>query len=79
MTACSSCGKEVMWVITEASNKRMPLNPQLVMGGNVIVVDKADSRTPVVRVLKKAEVDPERAAYVSHFADCPGAATHRKR
>ena len=79
MSACSSCGAEVMWVITEASNKRMPVNPQMVMGGNVVVVDKGDSRTPVVRVLKKAEIDPERAAYVSHFATCESADRHRKK
>lgn len=78
MSACKSCGAPVKWARTEASNKPMPLDVQMVMGGNVIVVDRADTHAPIVRVLKKGEVDPERAAYQSHFVSCPERDQHRK-
>jgi len=39
---------------------------------------KPDDVAPFVRVLKKGEEIPEEARYVSHFATCPLARSHRR-
>lgn len=65
MATCSSCGAEILWVKT-AAGKSMPLS-----------VASRQKRYDLIAY------DPDEGAkqsetYLSHFADCPDAAKHRK-
>lgn len=77
MAACRSCGESIIWRTTPGG-KPMPLDPEPVDHGNVIVLD--DRRCRVVG--GAAAEDHKREGgelYVSHFATCPNANEHRKR
>jgi hypothetical protein len=81
MAACRSCEAEVRWVVVVASGKRMPLDPQPVADGNVVLL----SGNETVRVLSKAEAERRAAQpggpgplYKSHFATCPNGPAHRR-
>ena len=80
---CRSCFQPIRWVETE-NGKRMPLDPDPVPGGNVIIDREGVGQAPpVVRVLSSAGqtmigFDAELLTYVSHFATCPNAADHRR-
>lgn len=91
---CKSCGAP-LWFGRTLKGKRMPIDPTPVEGGNVIVdqdmrlLDKmaaafvGDTPPPEgvpVRVLRKDEAaDPDTPTYVSHFATCPAAQSHRRK
>lgn len=82
---CRSCHRPIRWAITSTTGVRMPLDPDAVATGNLVVVawlDRvlgAEVSTPVVAV-NAANVSPLTAyRYVSHFVTCPQAATHRRR
>lgn len=71
MSACRSCGARVRWVKT-VNGKPMPLDPQPSARGNIIVVDG---------IAKYVPVDDNATfgtRFVSHFATCPNAKSHRK-
>lgn len=70
---CHSCGAPIVWVHTEAG-KRMPIDPEPVDGGNLIL-DRRDG--PRVTVATEGNLPP--CGYVSHFATCPQAGKWRKR
>lgn len=75
MSRCRSCRAEVIWCVTPAG-KRMPVDAQPVEGGNLLLTT---DDPPVARV-----VDPDQLLiddgqrFVSHFATCPEADTHRR-
>lgn len=76
---CTTCGKLVVWAYT-TSGKRMPVDPEPVNGGNVVLV--TGNQQPEAQVLGAAEV-ARRAGlglrcHTSHFATCPQAAQHRR-
>lgn len=69
---CRSCGAAIRWVQMAKSGKKNPLDVLPAEKGNVAIggdglgyVVSNDDRTPPL--------------YVSHFATCPGAASHRKK
>lgn len=65
MSACRSCGSQVMWVRTVAG-KSMPLDPAPIDGGNVVLENGR------ARVVSKANPPPRDAKrYVSHHSTCP--------
>jgi len=64
---CRSCNAEILWCITPAG-RRMPLNAKAVTFF-VFVGAKDAQGNPIAET---------RQGYVSHFADCPNAAAHRK-
>jgi len=70
MSRCSSCGAEIMWSRTE-NNKAIPVNPEPVLGGNVIL----ECSGSLARVVTP---NPGVKLYVSHFTTCPHAREHRK-
>jgi len=84
---CRTCRAPIVWALTQKGN-REPLDFEPVADGNIEVVDwtrtpEEDEWTPVVRHLKKGELDvlpgfdvPDR--YKSHFATCSDPAKHRK-
>lgn len=84
MPECRSCNAPIFWGTTE-NGKREPVDLEPVDGGNIEVVSR--ERQPdgeiKIRHLKKGEAEsatlfepPPR--YVSHFATCPNARSHRK-
>jgi hypothetical protein len=81
MSVCQSCGASVTWVLTEATGKRMPLDPEPVDNGNLQIV-ASRSGGPVVRYVgqtpKGYVAAKDGPRYVSHFVTCPNAAQHRR-
>lgn len=81
MTVCKSCGATIIWIKT-AAGKSMPCDAEPLTyrtnpNGAAVIV------TPNGETLKAdLEERPEKATgigYISHFATCPNAATHRRR
>jgi hypothetical protein len=72
-SVCRSCGAPIRWAVTRATGARIPLNPEPVPGGNIVV-----EASGFVRVLGRGEEAPPGARFVSHFVTCPFAAAHRK-
>jgi hypothetical protein len=64
-------------VLTEAG-KRMPVDPEPVEGGNIMLTREQESSTgtPIAAYVTP---DPGVMRHVSHFATCPNAAQHRKQ
>lgn len=84
MARCRGCGAEILWALN-GSGKREPVDAEPIANGNIEIeetlVDGEGRRTPLIRHLKKGEIDtlfepPPR--YVSHFSSCPQAAKHRR-
>lgn len=80
MATCRSCGAPVYWASTEARDgkpaKSMPLDatddgaPLVVAAGNIVLLDDG----------KVARYVPTgKGSYVSHFATCKFAASHRRK
>lgn len=76
---CKTCQAPVVWG-TLPSGKRMPVDPEPVAGGNVVVVSGNDG--PELQVLNRDQVQKRRnlglRARTSHFATCPQAKAHRR-
>jgi hypothetical protein len=67
MANCRSCGAEILWVISKASGKAMPLDVPPEKRAIIVEVDKHG--IPVTEI---------REAYTSHFATCPQANDWRR-
>jgi hypothetical protein len=67
---CSSCGAEIVWMIT-TNGRPMPCDPKrltvVVPTGKILATARGDA--------PEAEV---KTAFISHWASCPNAAQHRK-
>ena len=82
MAFCKSCGKQIVWVKSEAG-KAIPCDAEKVMGertplgGDLVVTDNGT----VVRCKVGSCTDESKlvVGYISHFATCPHANRHRKR
>lgn len=82
---CRSCNAAIWFGLT-AKGRRMPLDPQPVDDGNVVIerVDavigmNAGVALPRVRVLRTDDiVGRDTPRYVSHFVTCPEAQSHRR-
>ena len=76
---CKSCHAPVWWAESE-NGKRMPVNPEPVEDGNVVVLRPGHGLAPpVVRVLGPGEMlldEPDR--FVSDFATCSRADEWRR-
>lgn len=82
MSACRSCGASVLWVETEATEKRksrrMPVDADengralTVANGNLVIVGRSGNGNPIVRYVKNGK-------HLSHFATCAHADEHRKK
>lgn len=83
-TRCRSCGAKVVFVLT-GNGKRMPLDASPRTDGGFFVFAPED---PAQALQALSVTSPDAAAaearaggrprFVSHFATCPHAATHRK-
>lgn len=69
---CRKCREEILWATTP-KGKAVPINPEIVHGGNVAL--EVDD----VGILKARVVRPagDVEAYVTHFTTCPAAAFFR--
>lgn len=78
MAHCSSCGRQIRWVVVAKSGKKMPIDMQPASDGNLIALGTSDSASglPFVMYASPSE-DVLRNRYKSHFATCPHAAAHR--
>lgn len=81
MAKCKSCGAEIIWLKT-AAGRNMPVDAEEVYfyadkdGKELFVTDNGV-------VVRGVQAEPNtiphpRIGYVSHFATCPNADTHRK-
>jgi hypothetical protein len=86
MSACSSCGAEIRWVLLRSKDgdpKPHPLDAKpSADSGNIGIVDTA-GREPIAEIVPKAQLALFGGAnaaprYTSHFATCPSAAQHRR-
>lgn len=76
---CRSCGAEIIWTVTDAGGKRMPVDAHATPNGNLALYFPDRGRGPVVsKTYGYHEADAEAPRYTSHFATCPKAAEHRK-
>ncbi len=74
MAKCKSCGATMLWTKTP-SGRNMPLDPDPVPDGNVILIDG------VAFPFHPDHKNPEHNSqprYKSHFATCAFASQHRK-
>lgn len=85
---CGGCGKPVIWTITAANNKRMCVDAEPTLRGNLILMHRVVGNAPTSRMQDADELrqrDDEklgmaqRVRFVSHFATCSAAAKYRKR
>jgi hypothetical protein len=79
VSTCKSCGAGITWAVT-SNGKRMPLDPEPVEDGNVVLHPSLNGGPPVATVLSPSPGDPPPvfARYVSHFVTCPHADDHRR-
>jgi hypothetical protein len=71
MAECRSCGATITWAVTE-SGRRIPLDAQQSLDGNMSEVDRLADGTMVVAVVAEG-------LYRSHFATCPQADDWRRK
>lgn len=83
MSVCRSCEREIVWAETSTTRSRIPLDPQPVPEGNVVLVPSSVEDAPATafvlggEALARARLD-QRRLYRSHFASCPHAARWRR-
>lgn len=87
---CRSCGAEVQWVVMHPSGKRNPLDPAPDRErGNIVICDTPELAEIHSVPEGRGVAFPREVAtaargrgvdlFVSHFATCPSAASHRKK
>lgn len=64
MPKCSSCGAEILWGVNPSTGKRVPLSV------------KSMEKRFIYGLASQTVLMTE--TYLSHFADCPQAAQHRR-
>lgn len=75
MSHCKACGAAITWAITEASGRSIPLDPTPTAAGNLVIVDRTQADTPVVRVVMPGNGE----AFMPHHATCPDVDKFRKK
>lgn len=68
MSNCKSCGAEIIWATTSVEGRKIPLDAQTVIGGNI----NFDGLEAVVGPTGSGP-------YQSHFVSCPSAKSHRRK
>lgn len=78
MARCASCEAEVVWVISEATGSKMPVDAAPAPDGNLALTRKVDVGRVFARVIGKDEAFAGQR-YKSHFVTCPHAGQWRGR
>lgn len=78
---CRSCRRPVVWTTNVITGRRMPVDAEPLVGGNVVLI--TGNQDPEARVLKRDEQSVREARgeelYVSHFSTCPQAKEWRRK
>lgn len=76
---CRTCQKPIIWTRT-TKGKLMPVDPEPVSGGNVVLTSGNDAPTSEVVGPKEAarRRDLGLLLHVSHFSTCASADEHRR-
>lgn len=77
MSACRSCGADIVWAVT-AAGKRMPVDAEPVPEGNVALVDLASGEIHATVLGEGEALLAEEPLHLSHFATCVFADQHRR-
>lgn len=77
MPVCKSCETAIVFVKSERG-KAMCIEMKPSADGNVVIDVKSDGSC-VARVVKPEEFARFPVRYLSHFARCPNAASHRSK
>ena len=72
---CRSCGSKIRWARTEIKGKRMPVDLEPVVGGNIILRPRPHQEP--LAIYTKGEPTVKR--FVSHFVTCRDARKWRKK
>lgn len=75
---CRGCGNEIRWALTD-KGKGIPLDPEPVDDGNLVLDGEHGDGRPVVRYVRKGEDTGILPRYKTHFATCENADEFRKR
>jgi hypothetical protein len=70
---CSSCRAPMIWTVTE-NGRRMPVDAQKVIGGNINLAADPGGGPP-----RSIYVGPNLGEYVSHFSTCPQSREFRRK
>ena len=80
ISKCRSCGSPIVWGTTVATGKRMPVDAEPVVGGNVVMTTGVDG--PELLVVKEPErlrrLDEGEKLWISHFSSCQQARSWRR-
>ena len=80
MSRCKGCSAVMIWATTEGGSA-IPLNPDPVAGGNIVMTSVPGAGGPdAPSSLRATYVTPDPAVprYVAHFTTCPAAKKFRK-
>jgi hypothetical protein len=75
---CRSCGAEIIWCVTE-SGKRMPVDAQTSVDGNIILELKPGNAPPTALVRTADQLTGHTLRHKSHFATCKQADKWRRK
>ncbi len=75
---CKSCGEKMLWVKMAATGRSNPLDVKPVENGNIQLNLNGQGVILSKEVIAKMREKGTALLYLSHFATCPGAASHRK-
>lgn len=76
MTACRSCGKQILFAVT-SNGRNMPVDANLDPNGNVELTAVGDKYHARIIADPKAYKGNRQALHMSHFVTCPFADKHR--
>jgi hypothetical protein len=78
VSTCRKCPARIIWTITAATGKRMPVDEEPVPTGDFVLEERGrDVVAHHVRE-KGLVVNPRADRFTSHFVTCPEAAEFRK-
>ncbi len=74
---CESCHAPIIWAVTAATGRRMPVDFEATPGGNIAL--RPAPQAPVATVLSVARQFGRTDLRTSHFASCPDSRSWRTR
>ena len=78
VSKCRACDASILWSLTSATGKRMPLDEDPVPEGDFVIEERGrDLYAHHVRE-KGLNLNPRSDRFTSHFVTCPAASDFRK-